>query len=120
MFKRLLSGVAIAALLVTATFSVPHASAAIVRQALGPFQDLGVMGAVASRSRSVGGTDSTSSNNAGLAGIGFGQDPIEYNKTSAIAIAATLYELAMRDEMVPRFSKADMPPPAPARTGGSQ
>jgi hypothetical protein len=33
---------------------------------------------------------------------------------SAIAIAATLYELAMRDEMLPRFSKADMPaPPAP-------
>ena len=30
-------------------------------------------------SRTVGGTDSTSFNNAGLPGIGFGQDPIEYN-----------------------------------------
>ena len=37
------------------------------------------MGASASSSRATGGTDSTSFNNAGLAGIGFGQDPIEYN-----------------------------------------
>ena len=42
-------------------------------------QDLGVVGASATRSRTVGGTDSTSFNNAGLPGIGFGQDPIEYN-----------------------------------------
>jgi carboxypeptidase Q len=109
-----------------------------VRQILEPFQDLGVIGANATRNRSVGGTDSTAFNNAGLPGIGFGQDPIEYNsfthhtnldhyeriieadvKTSAIVIAATLYELAMRDEMVPRFNQAEMPPPAPARTGGS-
>src|SRR5207302_2037177 len=114
----------------------PPEAAAIVRGALGPFEDLGVMGANATRSRTVGGTDSTSFNNAGLPGIGFGQDPTEYGshthhtnldhyeriieadvKTSAIAIAATLYQLAMRDEMVPRFSKADMPPPVPARTG---
>ena len=114
----------------------PADAATIVRQALAPFEDLGVVGASATASRTVGGTDSTSFNNAGLPGIGFGQDPIEYNshthhtnldhyeriieadvKTSAIAIAATLYQLAMRDEMVPRFSKADMPPPVPARTG---
>ena len=37
------------------------------------------MGASATSSRATGGTDSTSFNNAGLAGIGFGQDPIEYN-----------------------------------------
>ena len=36
-------------------------------------------GAAATRSRVVAGTDSTSFNNAGLPGIGFGQDPIEYN-----------------------------------------
>src|ERR1043165_844418 len=101
------------------------AAADIVRQALAPFQDLGVAGAVATRSRNVGGTDSTSFNNAGLAGIGFGQDPIEYNththhtnldnyerviesdvKDSAIVIAATLYHLAMRDAMLPRFAPA--------------
>ena len=86
----------------------------------------------------VGGTDSTAYNNAGLAGIGFGQDPIEYNththhtnldtyervieddvKASAIAIAATLYQLAMRDEMLPRLPSAQMPPPPkPATAGG--
>ena len=116
----------------------PPEAAAIVRQALAPFQDLGVVGANATRSRNVGGTDSTSFNNAGLPGIGFSQDPIEYNshthhtnldhyeriieadvKASAISIAATLYELAMRDEMVPRFTKETMPAPAPARTGGN-
>jgi carboxypeptidase Q len=108
----------------------PPAAAAIVRQTLKPFEDLGVFGASATSSRTVGGTDSTAFNNAGLPGIGFGQDPIEYNththhtnldnyervieddvKASAIAIAATLYQLAMRDEMLPRFTKTEMPAP---------
>ena len=112
----------------------PPEAAAVVRHALAPFQDLGVVGASATRSRNVGGTDSTSFNNAGLPGIGFSQDPIEYNshthhtnldhyervieadvKASAISIAATLYQLAMRDEMVPRFTKETMPPPVAAR-----
>jgi len=112
----------------------PPEAAAVVRQALAPFQDLGVVGASATRSRNVGGTDSTSFNNAGLPGIGFSQDPIEYNshthhtnldhyervieadvKASAISIAATLYQLAMRDEMVPRFTKETMPPPVAVR-----
>jgi len=57
----------------------PPSAATIVRQALAPFADLGIAGAVATTSRTVGGTDSTAFNNAGLAGIGFGQDPIEYN-----------------------------------------
>ena len=35
------------------------------------------------------------------------------SRTSAIVIAATLYQLAMRDEMVPRFAPSDMPPPVP-------
>jgi hypothetical protein len=108
----------------------PPTAATIVRQALAPFADLGIAGAVATTSRTVGGTDSTAFNNAGLAGIGFSQDPIEYNththhtnldtyeriveddvKASAIEIAATLYQLAMRDEMLPRLPAADMPPP---------
>jgi carboxypeptidase Q len=117
-----------------ATIFGPAAAAAILRQTFAPFEDMGVFGAAATRSRNVGGTDSTSFNNAGLPGIGFSQDPIEYNththhtsldtyervieddvKASAISIAATLYQLAMRDEMVPRLLKADMPPPV--RTG---
>lgn len=116
----------------------PASAAAILRQTLAPFEDLGVLGASATRSRTVGGTDSTSFNNAGLPGIGFSQDPIEYNshthhtnldnyervvesdvKNSAIVIAATLYQLAVRDDMVPRFAPGDMPPPV-ARTASAQ
>jgi hypothetical protein len=116
----------------------PASAAAVLRETLAPFQDLGVFGAAATRSRTVGGTDSTSFNNAGLPGVGFGQDPIEYNshthhtnldnyervieqdvKDSAIVIAATLYQLAMRDQMVPRFAPGDMPPPI-ARTSSAQ
>ena len=107
----------------------PPSAATVVRQALAPFQDLGVMGASATTSRAIAGTDSTAFNNIGLPGIGFGQDPIEYNththhtnldnyervieddvKASAIEIAATLYQLAMRDEMLPRLPAAEMPP----------
>jgi hypothetical protein len=113
----------------------PPEAAAILRQALAPFEDLGVMGAIASKSRALGGTDSTSFSQAGLPGIGLGQDPIEYNsatwhtnldsyeriieedaKKSAMAIAAALYELAMRDELLPRFTKETMPP-LPPRQG---
>ena len=120
-----------------ATVFGPPAAADVVRRALEPFHDLGIVGAVATRSRTVGGTDSTSFNNAGLAGIGFGQDPIEYNththhtnldtyervieedvRESAIAIAATLYHLAMRDETLPRFTSAEMPPPVRSNSSG--
>jgi Zn-dependent M28 family amino/carboxypeptidase len=116
----------------------PPEAAAILRKALAPFRDLGVAGATATSSRATGGTDSTSFNHAGLPGIGFGQDAIDYNphthhtnldtyeriieedvKGNAIVIAAVLYELAMRDEMVPRFPAATMPPlPPPAGRGG--
>jgi Zn-dependent M28 family amino/carboxypeptidase len=114
----------------------PPEAAAILRQALAPFKDLGVAGASATSSRATGGTDSTSFNHAGLPGIGFGQDSIDYNphthhtnldtyeriieddvKSSATAIAAVLYQLAMRDEMVPRFSKDKMPPLPQGRGG---
>ena len=117
-----------------ATVFGPPEAATILRGALAPFADLGVAGATTTRSRNVGGTDSTSFNNAGLPGVGFSQDPIEYDtnthhtnldtyervieadvKASAISIAAALYELAMRDEMLPRFTRDDMPAPLPAR-----
>lgn len=111
----------------------PPEAGTIVRDALQPFADLGVVGAVATKSRRIGGTDSTSFNNAGLPGIGFSQDPIEYGshthhtdldtyerilpqdaEASAIAIAAVLYNLAMRDDTVPRFTKDQMPAPVPS------
>ena len=97
---------------------------------LAPFQDLGVYGASPSTSRGIGGTDSTSFSNAGLPGIGFQQDPIEYGshthhtnldtyervieddvKKAAVIVASAVYHLSMRDEMLPRFAPAEMPPP---------
>ena len=111
----------------------PPESAAVLRAALVPFEDLGVMGATSGNSRNPAGTDSTSFNAAGLAGIGLGQDPIEYQThtwhtnldtyeraipddavKSATVIAAAVWHLANRDAMLPRFAKEQMPkPPKP-------
>lgn len=114
----------------------PQETADVLSAALKPFEDLGIFGATATRGRNTGGTDSTSFNAAGLPGIGLSQDTIEYGthtwhtnldtleriveddvKKSAVAIAAAVYHLAMRDEMLPRFSKETLPPP-PAPRGG--
>jgi carboxypeptidase Q len=111
----------------------PPEAAAVLREALAPFQDLGVIGAVASRTRSLGGTDSTSFNVAGLAGISLGQDPIEYfNDTwhtnldtyerlvpgdlvqASTVVAAAVWHLANRDQPLPRFTKEQMPAPPKA------
>ena len=111
-----------------ATVFGPPEAAAILRQVFEPFEDLGVVGATNTRSRRSGGTDSTSFNEAGLPGISLQQDPIDYQtytwhtnldtyerviedevKKSATVIAAAVYHLAMRDDMLPRFSKAEMP-----------
>jgi carboxypeptidase Q len=119
-----------------ATIFGPPAAATVLREAFAPFEDFGVVGAVATRSRRSGGTDSTSFNEAGLPGIGLGQDPIQYNshswhtnldtyeriveedvKKSAIAIAAAVYHVAMREQRLPRFTKEEMPEPSrPQRT----
>ena len=113
----------------------PAESAHILRDILKPFKDDGVVGATATRSRNLGGSDNTSFNQAGLPGIGMGQDPIEYQsntwhtnldtyerileddvKKDAVEVAWSVYQLGMRDDLLPRFAKADMPtrPPAPA------
>ncbi|HEU4480228.1 MAG TPA: M20/M25/M40 family metallo-hydrolase [Pyrinomonadaceae bacterium] len=118
----------------------PPEAGKILRDILKPFKDDGVAGAIATRSRNTGGTDSTSFNHAGLPGIGLAQDTIEYGshtwhtnldtyerileedvKKAAIVVASALYQLAMRDELLPRFSKEAMPPrpvatPTPAPT----
>jgi carboxypeptidase Q len=114
----------------------PPAAAAVLRELVKPFEDFGVFGALPTSSRNTGGTDSTSFNAAGLAGIGWGQDPIEYNSAtwhtnldtyeriieedaqqSAITIASVLYHLAMRDDMLPRFTSNEMPPVPQGRGG---
>jgi Zn-dependent M28 family amino/carboxypeptidase len=107
----------------------PPEAAAILREATKAFADNGFFGVNATQSRRRGGTDSTSFNEAGLPGIGIQQDPIEYNshtwhtnldtyeriietdaQQSAMVIAAGVYHLAMRDELLPRLPKDKMPP----------
>src|SRR5437899_7530836 len=124
----------------------PPQDADILREVLLPFADLGIAGAIPSKNRRAGGTDSSSFSQAGLPGIGLGQDPIEYFtdtwhtnidtyeriieddvKKDAIVVAASVYQLAMRDDMLPRFTAADMPAkpeppgtqPAAAQAAGS-
>jgi hypothetical protein len=113
----------------------PPEAAAVLREALKPFSDLGFAGVTATTGRRLGGTDSTSFNAAGLPGIGAQQDPIEYNqvtwhtnldtyeriiepdvKASAIVFAAAVYTVAMRDDMLPRFKASEMPAPPPTPT----
>jgi carboxypeptidase Q len=100
-----------------ATIFGPPEAADTLRPVLAQFTDWGVAGAVAT-SRAVGGTDSTSFNNAGLPGVGMMQDPIEYGslthhtnldtyeriipddvKKDAAVIAAEVWHVANCDEM---------------------
>ena len=113
----------------------PPETAKILREILEPFKADGVVGAVTTRSRRLGGSDNTAFNQAGLPGIGMGQDPIEYGshtwhtnldtyerileddvKKDAMVVAWAVYQLAMRDELLPRFSKEEMPPKPAAET----
>jgi len=106
----------------------PAAAAAVIREALAPFASLGAVGAIATRARNIGGSDHTAFNHAGLPGINFRQDPIEYDththhtnldtyervveddaKAAATVIATMVYGLAMSDERLPRFRSEDMP-----------
>ena len=57
----------------------PPEAAAVLRPLLLQFKEWGVGGINVTSSRNTGGTDSTSFNHAGLPGVGFQQDPIEYN-----------------------------------------
>jgi Zn-dependent M28 family amino/carboxypeptidase len=103
-----------------------EAAVPIFEQILWPFRDLGVL---AVRRGNTGGTDHLSFDRAGVPGFNFIQDPIEYGtrthhtdadtyerlvlddlKQAATVIAYTVYQLAMRDEMMPRK-------PAPPATG---
>ncbi len=114
-------------------FGPPEAAAAL-RSVFALFSDWGVAGVSNTNSRATGGTDSTSFNNAGLPGIGMQQDPIEYNtmthhtnldtyeriipddvEKAAAIIAAAVWQVANREEMIPRFSKETMPAPVAAR-----
>jgi carboxypeptidase Q len=116
----------------------PPAAAAMIREALMPYQDWGFMGARATNSRVIAGTDSTSFNNAGLPGVGLSQDPFDYGsfthhtnydtyeriyeedvREGAVEIASAVYALAMADQMVPRFAPGEMPAPIAVPAPGS-
>lgn len=107
----------------------PAETSVVLREMVKPFEEYGIFGAASSRSRNLGGSDHTSFNQAGLPGIGVQQDPIEYGthtwhtnldtyeriieddvKKSAVIVAAAVYQLAMRDELLPRFKSGEMPP----------
>ena len=106
----------------------PPSAADIMRAILEPFKADGVVGAAVTRSRRLGGSDNTAFNQAGLPGIGMGQDPIEYNshtwhtnldtyerileddvKKNAMIVAWSVYQLATRDDLLPRLPSAEMP-----------
>jgi len=90
----------------------------VFEQILWPFRDLGV---VAVKHGNTGGTDHLAFDAVGIPGFNFIQDPIDYGtrshhtaadtferlmlddlKQAAVVVAATAYNLAMRDEMMPR------------------
>lgn len=90
----------------------------VFEQILWPFRDLGV---VSVWHRNTSGTDHLSFDRAGIPGFQVVQDPIEYTERhhhtyldtydhmliedlmqSAVVIAATAYQLAVREEMLPR------------------
>lgn len=117
----------------------PPAAADMIREILAPFQDWGLVGAIASDSRRTGGTDSTSFNHAGLPGIGLAQDPFDYGsfthhtnldtyeriyeedvREGAVEIASAVYAVAMADQMVPRFTAETMPKPVDEPGPGSR
>lgn len=109
-------------------FGTPE-TAGQLRSAIGSsFAEYGFGGVTATGSRGLGGSDHTSFNQAGLPGIGVQQDPIEYGshtwhtnldtyeriveddvKKSAIIVAAAVYQLAMADNLLPRFAADKMP-----------
>jgi hypothetical protein len=114
----------------------PPEAAIVLAQYFKPFEDWGIYGASASTARVEGGSDNGAFAVAGLPGIGAQQDPIEYNSTTwhtnldnyerivpddvmknATITASVVYHLATRDQMLPRFSKENMPAVPPQRGG---
>lgn len=106
----------------------PIEAAEVLHEIVQPLSDLGVAGARETGSRRLGGSDHTAFNQAGLPGVSLSQDPIRYFTTTwhtnfdvydhvleddlrqAVAVVATMaYELATRDEQLPRFPDEQMP-----------
>jgi carboxypeptidase Q len=114
----------------------PPEAAAMVQTPMSNFKDWGFYQVSPTVARQTGGTDSTSFNNAGLPGVGYSQDPFDYNtythhtnfdsyeriyepdmREAAVEEALTLFALSNTEQMVPRCSAATMPPPPTPRAG---
>jgi hypothetical protein len=111
----------------------PPEAAAVLRPVLAQFADYGVMGASTNSSRFLGGSDSAAFSSTGLPSINTSQDPIEVPltrhtnadtyerivpddvKKAAAILAAQVWHLANREEMLPRFTKETMPLPVSLR-----
>ena len=117
----------------------PAEAAAALRNALAPFADLGVAGAMPSQQPHHGRHRQHVVQQGGTRrASGLQQDPIEYNSATwhtnldtyerivpedvmnaSTVIAAAVWHVANRDQMVPRFAKESMPAPAARRGPGN-
>lgn len=106
----------------------PPAAGDVLKQILAPFADLGVAGASTYSNRTAPGSDHAAFSVNGLPGVYIDQDPLDYGRyawhtnldtyervyepdarQAAIVIASTVLHLAMRDDLLPRFTSAQMP-----------
>lgn len=109
----------------------PPEAASVLREYLAPFKDMGVVGAIQTRTRlpKPDYADVTTFTHAGLPGISPMQDGLEYMENTwhtsvdspervpmddvqanAAILAYVAFELANRSEPMPRFTAADLPP----------
>ena len=109
-------------------FGPPEAADAL-RAILKPFEADGVVGATTYRNRTPPGSDHAAFSVNGLPGVWIDQDPLDYTvswhssadtferfsdadaRQAALVLAAAVYEVAQRDDLLPRFNRAAMPAP---------
>ena len=115
----------------------PGGTGTVLREATASFKDLGMMGATTTRRAARAAEPIPTVQRSRPARHQHDPDPIQYQtytwhtnldtyeriveddvKKAAIVVAGTVYHLAMRDELLPRFSKEEMPRP-PASVAGS-
>jgi carboxypeptidase Q len=105
----------------------PSSAADAVQSALSPFEDLGFVFAAPSPLRAPGNSDHSAFTEAGLPAGDFVQDPIDYSSTwhtqldtyerilpgdakeAASLIALAVWDLAEREELLPRYTAERMP-----------
>jgi Zn-dependent M28 family amino/carboxypeptidase len=107
----------------------PDEAGRVLRQIIAPFSDIGVVGAGTYNNRTSPGSDHAAFSVNGLPGVYIDQDPFDYGeftwhtnldtyervfepdaRQAAIVIASAVYHLAIRDELLPRFTRDQMPP----------